>query len=706
MRILQILPELNVGGVETGTVDFAKYLTEGGHHAVVVSSGGTLVAELERAKVKHYSLPVHKKSLWTTIGCINQLKKIILDEKIDIVHARSRVPAWIAYFACRQTEAKFITTCHGHYSNHLLSRVMGWPKLIIVPSEVIGRHMIDTFGVPPENIRVIARSVDLKRFVHQRKEEPGQSRFVVAMVGRITALKGHSYFLKAMSQLVRSQPFIKIWIIGDAPRKKESYRQELEILVRRLGLSDFVEFLGNRSDVPQLLAQTDCLVMSSIVPEAFGRVILEAQAAGVPVVATKVGGVVEIIDDEKTGLLVLPKDTEAMAKAVARILNDRKLVQSMVAFAKKKLETKYTLDQMCGQTIKVYEELLKSTNILVIKLSSIGDVVLVTASLKAIRQKYPQANIYCLVGKDSTRILQRCPYIDGMIIYDDQDKDKGFNGLLKLSQKLRQSRFDMVIDFQNNQKSHLLSFLSFPIKSFGYRNKKFGFLLSQGVSLPTEPLPPVEHQFRILKNLGIEYQQPQLELWPSGKDIQYAQELFESEWLGNAPQIVGINISASQNWPTKNWPVKSMAKLCDLLNAKNIRVLITGMNKDLEKARELLGMTKTKPAVFIGKTDIPQLAALIKRCGVFITPDSAPLHIAAAMQVPTIALFGPTDSRRHIPPAARLSVIEKKPACAPCYSSKCRMPTHMCMNEITPEEVLAKVEELLHHEHPVSNNAS
>src|ERR1700733_11404280 len=160
MNILQILPEMNVGGVETGTVDLAKYLVAHGHKSVVVSHGGDLVEVLESQGTKHYTLPVHKKNIFTMVRCINKLVAIIHKEKIDIVHARSRVPAWIAFFACRKSEAHFLTTCHGYYSTHLFSRVMGWGKLIIAISGVIGRHMIQDFAVPAENIRVIPRSVD------------------------------------------------------------------------------------------------------------------------------------------------------------------------------------------------------------------------------------------------------------------------------------------------------------------------------------------------------------------------------------------------------------------------------------------------------------------------------------------------------------------------------------------------------------------
>jgi len=183
--------------------------------------------------------------------------------------------------------------------------MMGWGKYTIVPSMVIGRHMVEEFGVPLENIRLIPRSVDLEKYAF-RPFEPGQKKeFIIAVVARIAPIKGQLYLLKAMPKVLRSVPYVKVWIIGGVSPGKDNYMEELEVWTRRLGLSDCVEFLGNRRDIPQLLARADCLVMPSTAEEAFGRVIVEAQASGVPVVATKVGGVVEIIDDGENGLQVL-----------------------------------------------------------------------------------------------------------------------------------------------------------------------------------------------------------------------------------------------------------------------------------------------------------------------------------------------------------------------------------------------------------------
>jgi len=696
MRILQILPELNVGGVETGTLDFAKYLMEHGHISVVVSNGGEMVDALQQAGSTHYQLPVHKKSLFSVILMIGRLRKIIVAEGIDIVHARSRVPAWIAFFACRKTKAFFITTCHGYYKNRFFSQVMGWAKLIIVPSMAIGRHMIDDFNVLAKSIRCIPRSVNVDKFNIVRRGKKDESSPVISIIGRLTPLKGHKYFIKAMTKVVRQYPYAKIWIIGDAPASKKSYRKELELLSRRLGLASQIEFLGNRTDIPELLSKTDVLVLSTVTQESFGRVILEAQAAGVPVVATRVGGVIDIIDDNETGILIMPKDSDAIAKDVIRLLNDRDLVARLVVAAKKKLQDCFTLEHMSSSIVEVYQELTNSLNVLVIKIGSIGDVILITAALKSIREKFPNARIHCLVGKESRKVLQNCPYLDGLIIYDHLHRDKGYFNFIKLASRLRKYRFDKVIDFQNNRKSHILTYLSFTKESYGYDNGKWGRLLTNRIKDDKRPMAAVAHQYEVLRMLDIQHNdRPSLELWPSKQDQSTVESLLDAEWLGNSKNLVGLNIGASGKWPTKNWPLEYIAQLCDLLSKKNIRVVITGMENDKEKIQQLFKLTKTKPANLVGKTDILQLAALMKHCKVFITPDSAPMHVAASMGTPFISFFGPTDSARHIPPSQRFVVLEKKLACAPCYSKRCRIMTHACMRDITPEEVMLEVESMM-----------
>lgn len=180
MNILQIVPELNVGGVETGTVDLARRLVKAGHKAVVISAGGAMVKELEEGGVLHYQLPVHKKSIFTILAMIPKVAEVIKKENIDIVHGRSRVPAWIAYYACRRANRPFVTTCHGYYTKYWFSRIMGWGKLVICPSKVIARHMIEDFKTPYERIRIVPRSVDIEKFKYSHPDEKENPKSLIS----------------------------------------------------------------------------------------------------------------------------------------------------------------------------------------------------------------------------------------------------------------------------------------------------------------------------------------------------------------------------------------------------------------------------------------------------------------------------------------------------------------------------------------------
>jgi lipopolysaccharide heptosyltransferase II len=696
MKILQILPELNVGGVETGTLDLSKYLVRLGHTSVVVSAGGTLVGELEASGGKHYQLPVNKKSIISIIKLIPKLVAIIKKEEIEIVHARSRVPAWIAYFACRRSQAVLVTTCHGYYTKHFFSSVMGWGKKVIVLSNVIARHMIEDFRVPHERIILVPRSVDLERF---KFRDPGAKRkeeFNVGIIGRITPLKGHLHFIKAMARVLRVVPRLKIWIVGDAPASKEAYKEELQILVRRLGLWHCTEFLGTQRDIPGILGHLDLVVLATTTHEAFGRVVVEAQAAGVPVVATQVGGVIDIIEDGYNGFLVPPADPKSMAEAALKIFKDPQLASELAQHAYAKVKEKYNVELMVKNTLDVYRTVLNNFKILVIKLGSLGDVILTTAALRALREKFPQANyqISLLIGEESKDILLRCPYIDELLVCDLKNKDKGLRGLWKIGQGLREKNFDLVVDLQNNRASHLLAYLSGCINRYGYNNKKFSFLLNHAVIDQGVPLDPVTHQFKVLKMLGIDLLNNALELWPSQEEERAVEELLNAQWLSQAQKVVGINISASQRWGTKLWPLEYIICLCEELGLKDIRVIITGTQQDQPLANMLINSLKnTKVINACGKTNINELALLIKKCQVFISADSSPLHIASAVGTPFIALFGPTDSRRHLPPAKNYIVIDKKTVCSPCYKTKCR--SKRCMAAISPAEVFAAVMKLL-----------
>jgi ADP-heptose:LPS heptosyltransferase len=198
----------------------------------------------------------------------------------------------------------------------------------------------------------------------------------------------------------------------------------------------------------------------------------------------------------------------------------------------------------------------------------------------------------------------------------------------------------------------------------------------------------------VLKLLGIDLKDSHLELWPSKSDEEYIEKLLNTQWLSQEQRVIGINISASKRWATKCWPKEYIIKLCDELGLRNMRVVITGTEDDLPAANMLVNTAKnTKIINACGKTTVNQLAALIKRCAVYISADSSPLHIAAAVNTPVIAFFGPTDPLRHMPPAKDYLLIRKELSCSPCYKAKCKH--NKCMNSITVEEVIRGIKKFL-----------
>ena len=210
MRVMQILPRMCVGGVERGVYDLAKFFKDKDVATVIVSGGGQLANELEALGIKHYTLPVYKKSLFGFF-LVPKIRKIIEDEKIDIVHARSRVPGWISFFASRSSRAHFITTAHGIYKNRFFSEVMGWGKFVIAPSRVAARHMRDKFGTSEDKIRIISRWVDLDRFNFTDYKNRRESNYIVS-IGRISQSKGYEYLIKGFKKVVRFNPYLVFFL--------------------------------------------------------------------------------------------------------------------------------------------------------------------------------------------------------------------------------------------------------------------------------------------------------------------------------------------------------------------------------------------------------------------------------------------------------------------------------------------------------------
>jgi len=708
MKILQLVPELNVGGVERGTIDLTRALIAKGHEPHVISAGGTLVGELEKMGARHLELPIHKKSL-KTLFLVKKVVDYIEENGIDIVHGRSRVPAWVGFLAARYTDADFVTTCHGYYSTHFLSKVMGWGKRVIVISNVIGRHMIDDFKVPEDRIRLVPRGLDLRQFPHTplRERFPDRDEPVrIINLGRITPLKGHKDFIHALHWLKQRGKKFEAWIVGSAPAKKQRYFKEVQKLVDRLGLKEHVKFLGTRQDIPELLKEAHILVLSTTTPEAFGRVVAEAGAVGTAVVTTEVGGVTDIVQKGKDGRLVPPHDPVAMADALSAAIENREETFTMSESLRQRVAENFYLEQMYEKTLAVYKETHEEKRILVMKLSALGDLILITPSLRLLRRRWPKAFIALLVDEPFYEVALTLPFVDEVLVTHRSKTTGGFKRSLKILKTIKQARFDISIDFQNIPRTHLLSYLAGIPKRLGYERGLFGFLLTSRTQGHKDALSPIQHQFRVLRylGLGVGHQDETLELNSSPKAKIAVDQLLGPE--SDRSLDVIFSLSASHKWPTKNWDLENYVTLGRQIqdSYKGIRFILIGTDREKKLAKKFQKSLGDKDVVNLtGKTSINEMGEVIRRSRIVIAPDSAPLHMAAAFKRPAIGLFGPTRADRHAPPNPKQTLFQKKVDCGPCYSRECVTKTHECMKLITPNEVFLAVKQLLNDKIPVSS---
>ena len=371
--VLQVLPALNSGGgVERGTVEIATAITAAGGRALVASSGGDMVHTLARAKAEHFTLPVASKNPLTMYANIDRLAKLIKAEGVDIVHARSRAPAWSAYFAAKRAGVHFVTTFHGTYSQgnpfkHFYNSVMTRGERVIAISSFIAGRIRQAYGVPAARIRTIHRGVDINRFDPSKVTAErvaalaGQWRLddgapVIMLPGRLTRWKGQVVFIRAVAKLNRRD--IRCILVG-SDQGRAAYRQELESLVDELDLGEVVRIVDHCDDMAAAFMLTDVVVSASTDPEAFGRVLPEAQALGRPVIASDHGGARETVIDGETGWLTPPGDVDALAEALARVLELKEPARRILSDkAIANVRDNFSRESMCAKTLDVYNEVL------------------------------------------------------------------------------------------------------------------------------------------------------------------------------------------------------------------------------------------------------------------------------------------------------------------------------------------------------------
>jgi glycosyltransferase involved in cell wall biosynthesis len=386
--ILQIVPRLEAGGAERTTIDIAQAITEAGGKAIVVAEHGGMVPELEAVGGQYIAMNAASKNPLQMLTTAGALAKLVKSQKVDILHARSRAPAWPALWAARWTKRPFVTTYHGIYSQTnalkaFYNSAMTRSDVIIANSAMTARLVGQRAPSARERITTIYRGTDMDAFAPgavsaQRSAAlwnswglaPADSgRPLILNIARLTGWKGQDVLIEAMDQVLKDDPQNPaILILAGGSQDNTSYEDRLRDAIRTRGLEDHIRLVGHCDDVPAALSLATCMVVASTREEAFGRAAVEAGAAGVPTIATDHGGARETIqappevnDGDRTGWRVPPGHVEALAQALKTVLSlPPEERASIGARAREFVSQNFSLHSMCQQTLQVYGAILGS----------------------------------------------------------------------------------------------------------------------------------------------------------------------------------------------------------------------------------------------------------------------------------------------------------------------------------------------------------
>ena len=357
---MHVITELNEGGDERGVVELNREFVKKGIESFVISAGGKLENQINIAGGNHVKFDVCSKNIFTALKRVNGLKKILKEIKPDIIHVRSRVPAWLVYIANKSLNIKIVSTVHGFNSVGFYSSIMQKSDAVICVSNSIKEYIQKHYQTSENKITVIPRGIDLKLFNPKnidktfienfKKEFNLKDKFIVSSVGRVTQLKDYETFIKAILLVKKEIPNIIGLIVGGVRSDKEDYLNSLKSLIKELNLEENIIFTGSQNKIEQIYALSDVVISSSKKPESFGRAVAEAICMNKPVIATNHGGVKDIIIENVNGFFFEVSNDKELAD---NILKSRVLKFDGYTY----ISNNFSLENMVNKTLEVYRNL-------------------------------------------------------------------------------------------------------------------------------------------------------------------------------------------------------------------------------------------------------------------------------------------------------------------------------------------------------------
>jgi len=701
LTILQALSWLNYGGVESYGIRLARALRARGHRVLLASSGGQLVAEVEAGGMEHFT--VDFTGCRTLTGML-ALRRLLEREHVDLVNAHNWRAGMVASLACRLAGVPYVLTIHG--TRRALHRhgVFYWSRRVVVVSEASRRNLMEGFGLPPERVVRSIIGVDGDRFCPGPPDpsleselglEPGVPR--VVHVSRFSHSKAPVALalVEAMEDLAKGVPGIELVLVGQGP-EEQAVARAATAANRRLGRRA-VFALGGRSDIPELLRLATIVVGTA-------SVALEAMASGKPVVAAGKGGYLGLVtpdslhaaDDTCFGdhEAMAPTTSERLAADLPGLLREPDLLAELGTFGRRTAGSRYSPARLAAEMEAIYREALcdhrNMGRIVVFHLNQIGDLMFTLPALKALREAFPQARITSVLRSHLAGLIAESGFVDEIV----PRPPGGPLPAIVLGRRLHKQQPHLAIAFSQSATMALCAWLSGAAHRVGYVDSDLRRLLNHRVQVRGIPCP--EKVLHLVRSLGLQPEKRDyVGLVRLSSEDEAEGEGLLGEWdQQDAGPLIALAPGESTDRLYKSWSTEGFIGVASALAREDAaRLVVVGGETDRALADEIMTGSGVPACNLAGRTTPSQLAAVLARCDLLIGIDSGPMHVAAAMGRPVVALFGPTHPGRTGPLGEGHEIIFHQQPCWPCMSPTCA--DRPCMSSITVEEVLAAARRVL-----------
>ena len=688
MRILHVLHSPGYGGAENHALVLMRAQQAAGHE---VMFAGLPDCWLARQCTQH-GIPTHGLRMAGLFDLVShvRLRRLVRQWVPDIVHGHlvrgSYYAGWAAQARAGTTaiSTAHATTAHKH---------MGRCRHIIAVSGAVQASLL-AHGHPASQVSVVYNGMPdappADRQAIRQQLGIADDVFAVVNVGRFVRDKGQDLAVQALQSLPERA---HLYLIGDPDT---AFGREVRQLA---GHSPRVHFLGYRADVPELLAGFDCYASTSR-REALGLSLVEGAAAALPTVATAVGGVPEVVLDGHTGWLVPSEDTQALAQALQLVMDHPEQAHAMGQAARQHYLNTFTVDGMLARTLRVYEQARQ--RILIIRLSALGDVVMASGLIPAIRSQYPHAHLAWLTEAPAAPLLKHNPRLDEVIIWPKEPwkklfKQKQWSALWQqirqFKQDLQDRRFDLVLDAQGLLKSGVCAWMTDAPQRIGLQSREGSqWLVTQRIAPTPGQDVRMGSEYRFLaRHLGAPDAQFVPDLAIGQQAQQRAQQALQD--AGLKPGTAYAALAPFTTRPQKHWVEGHWIQLARALMAQGLTPVYLGGPADAEAAQRMAAQTPGALAM-AGPLKLDESAAVVAQCRILIGVDTGLTHMGSALRRPTIALFGSTCPYTDSGSPDTRILYDALP-CAPCR----RRPTcggrFDCMSGLTVDRVRQQIHALI-----------